>query len=53
LTPVFWSDNYISLPPHAVGTFYARFPDGEAPELKLRGWNVTFETTTNSPPAYF
>jgi len=43
LTPVFWDDNYISLPPHTAKTFHAQFPDGAAPELKLRGWNVKFE----------
>ena len=43
LTPVFWDDNYISLPPHATKTFHAHFPDGEKPELKLQGWNVKFE----------
>lgn len=42
LTPVFWNDNYISLPPHAAKTFHAEFPDGEKPELKLQGWNVKF-----------
>ena len=42
LTPVFWDDNYISLPPHTSRVFHARFPDGTAPELKLRGWNVNF-----------
>jgi exo-1,4-beta-D-glucosaminidase len=43
LTPVFWDDNYISLPPHTQRVFHARFPKGEAPELKLQGWNVTFK----------
>lgn len=43
LTPVFWDDNYISLPPHAGKTFHARFLPGERPELKLQGWNVNFE----------
>lgn len=43
LTPVFWDDNYISLPPHTAKTFHANFPDGRTPELKLRGWNVKFE----------
>jgi exo-1,4-beta-D-glucosaminidase len=46
LTPVFWDDNYISLPPHATKTFHADFPDGEEPELKLRGWNLKFENVT-------
>jgi exo-1,4-beta-D-glucosaminidase len=40
LTPVFWDDNYVSLPPHATKTFHAHFPSGERPELKLQGWNV-------------
>jgi exo-1,4-beta-D-glucosaminidase len=43
LTPVFWDDNYVSLPPHTTKTFHAKFPGGETPELKLRGWNVKFE----------
>lgn len=43
LTPVFWDDNYISLPPHATKVFHASFPNGEKPELKLHGWNVKFE----------
>jgi exo-1,4-beta-D-glucosaminidase len=50
LTPVFWEDNYISLPPHATKVFGASFPfsgvpklKSEAPELKLQGWNVQFE----------
>jgi exo-1,4-beta-D-glucosaminidase len=40
LTPVFWDDNYISLPPHTTKTIHAKFPDGEKPELNLQGWNV-------------
>ena len=40
LTPVFWDDNYISLPPHATRTFHTEFPKGEKPELELQGWNV-------------
>jgi exo-1,4-beta-D-glucosaminidase len=47
LTPVFWDDNYISLPPHAGKVLHARFPGSERPELKLQGWNVTFENTTS------
>lgn len=46
LTPVLWDDNYISLPPHGIKTFHADFPDGQSPELKLRGWNVKFEKVT-------
>jgi len=42
LTPVFWGDNYVSLPGHASRSYWVRFPKGETPELKLRGWNVTF-----------
>jgi exo-1,4-beta-D-glucosaminidase len=42
LTPVFWDDNYVSLPPHATKTFHAHFPNGGKPELKLHGWNVKF-----------
>jgi exo-1,4-beta-D-glucosaminidase len=45
LTPVFWDDNYVSLPPHTTKTFHARFPDGENPELKLQGWNVKFKSS--------
>ncbi|HUE35890.1 MAG TPA: glycoside hydrolase family 2 TIM barrel-domain containing protein, partial [Candidatus Acidoferrum sp.] len=46
LTPVFWDDNYVSLPPHTTKTFHADFPDGPPPQLKLRGWNVKFENVT-------
>jgi exo-1,4-beta-D-glucosaminidase len=46
LTPVFWDDNYISLLPHTTKTFHASFPDGEEPELKLKGWNVKFDNAT-------
>ena len=46
LTPVFWDDNYVSLPPHATKTFHAHFPKGERPELKLQGWNVKFDDIT-------
>ncbi len=42
LTPVFWDDNYISLPPHSSRTLHARFPTGEPPQLKIRGWNAQF-----------
>ncbi len=42
LTPVFWSDNYVSLPPHTTKVFHAHFSKGEKPVLKLRGWNVKF-----------
>jgi exo-1,4-beta-D-glucosaminidase len=48
LTPVFWDDNYVSLLPHAVKTFHVRFPAGETPELKLQGWNITFENVTTT-----
>jgi len=48
LTPVFWDDNYVSLLPHAAKTFRVRFPCGETPELKLQGWNVTFENITTT-----
>ncbi|HKI69469.1 MAG TPA: hypothetical protein VKA67_07770, partial [Verrucomicrobiae bacterium] len=43
LTPVFWDDNYVSLPPHTTKIFHARFLDGGRPELKLKGWNVKFD----------
>ena len=43
LTPVFWDDNYISLPPHTKKVLHVRFPEGEAPELKVEGWNVKFK----------
>jgi exo-1,4-beta-D-glucosaminidase len=42
LTPVFWDDNYISLPPGAQRVLHVKFPPGETPELKLQGWNVKF-----------
>jgi exo-1,4-beta-D-glucosaminidase len=44
LTPVFWEDNYVSLPPHSSKSYSAILPKRAArPELKLRGWNVKFE----------
>jgi exo-1,4-beta-D-glucosaminidase len=51
LLPVFWSDNYVSLPPGAKRTYQAHIPavpGGEEPEPRLRGWNVKFETITKS-----
>lgn len=42
LTPVFWDDNYVSLPPHATRVFHAHFPANETPQLELQGWNATF-----------
>jgi exo-1,4-beta-D-glucosaminidase len=42
LVPVFWDDNYVSLPPHTKKILHAHFPNGEKPELKLEGWNVKF-----------
>ena len=51
LTPVFWDDNYISLPPHATKTFHTHIqviPAGETTvELELQGWNVKFENVTD------
>jgi len=47
LTPVFWDDNYISLPPHTKRVLHARFPEGEAPALKLQGWNVKFNNSAD------
>jgi exo-1,4-beta-D-glucosaminidase len=46
LTPVFWDDNYVSLPPHTRKVFHAHFPGGETPELKLQGWNVKFDNVS-------
>jgi len=44
LTPVFWDDNYVSLPPHAKKTYFALLPTHSTnPELKLQGWNVKFK----------
>lgn len=43
LTPVIWSDNYVSLPPHSGGFYIADFPAAEKPRLELRGWNVAFK----------
>lgn len=43
LTPVFWDDNYVSLPPRTTKVFHAHFPNDEEPQLKLQGWNVKFE----------
>ncbi|HEV2328351.1 MAG TPA: glycoside hydrolase family 2 TIM barrel-domain containing protein [Verrucomicrobiae bacterium] len=45
LTPAFWSDNYISLPPNSEDSYTADFADEEKPELKLSGWNVAFKRT--------
>lgn len=42
LAPVFWNDNYVSLPPHTENSYIANFPDRETPELKLNGWNAEF-----------
>ncbi|MGH7941775.1 MAG: hypothetical protein ACREFR_11965 [Limisphaerales bacterium] len=42
IVPVIWNDNYISLPPHASGSYIADFPAGKQPELRLKGWNVDF-----------
>ena len=43
ITPIFWDDNYISLPPHTTKTFRVHFSAGSGtPELKLQGWNVKF-----------
>jgi exo-1,4-beta-D-glucosaminidase len=43
LTPVFWDDNYVSLPPHTRRTYRALLPAFSVkPELKLQGWNVKF-----------
>jgi exo-1,4-beta-D-glucosaminidase len=42
LTPVIWTDNYVSLPPHSGGLYIADFPAGEKPALELTGWNVAF-----------
>ncbi len=44
ITPVFWDDNYVTIPPHASKVFHAHFPSGQTPELKLQGWNVKFDT---------
>lgn len=54
LTPVFWDDNYISLPPHTTKTIYAKFPSltGE-PILKLKGWNVKFGNVISDRPIAF
>lgn len=42
ITPIFWNDNYVSLPPHTTKSFDAYFFRDEKPELKLQGWNVKF-----------
>jgi exo-1,4-beta-D-glucosaminidase len=47
LLPVFWSDNYISLPPGAQKTYHAHLPSvatHDALELRLKGWNVKSES---------
>jgi exo-1,4-beta-D-glucosaminidase len=43
LVPVMWTDNYVSLPPGAKRVYRAHIPsvpDGEKPELRVRGWNL-------------
>ena len=45
LAPIFWDDNYVSLPPHTRKIFHAQFLNEEKPELKLQGWRVKFENT--------
>jgi len=45
ILPVFWEDNYISLPPNETRTIEATFAVGDlgddSPQLKLNGWNAT------------
>lgn len=48
LTPVFWDDNYVSLPPHSRRVLHVQFPKNEPPNLILQGWNVRFNNATNS-----
>lgn len=43
LTPVFWDDNYVSLPPHSSRTCHVHFPAGDHPEFEMRGWNVPLQ----------
>jgi hypothetical protein len=43
LTPVVWTDNYVSLPPGVKRVYRAHIPSvalGERPELRLEGWNL-------------
>jgi exo-1,4-beta-D-glucosaminidase len=47
LLPVYWDDNYVSLPPHASRAYVALIPPSnrrENPELRVQGWNVKAET---------
>ena len=44
LTPVIWDDNYVSLPPHSERVYTAHLPPGEKGQLRLKGWNVRFDS---------
>lgn len=43
ITPVYWDDNYVSLPPHSARIYHAHFPACRMPDLELQGWNVAFQ----------
>jgi exo-1,4-beta-D-glucosaminidase len=42
IAPVFWSDNWIELPPGESTTLTALLPEGESstPQIHVEGWNV-------------
>lgn len=48
IAPVFWSDNWIELPPGESTTLTALLPDSETetPTVILDGWNVPSQTLT-------
>ena len=50
IAPVFWSDNWIEIPPGETRTLTASLPenDGATPEVRVDGWNVAPETLTPS-----
>jgi exo-1,4-beta-D-glucosaminidase len=48
IAPVFWSDNWIELPPGESTTLTALLPDSETgiPQVQVEGWNVAPVTLT-------
>ena len=52
IAPVFWSDNWIELPPGESTTLTALLPEDapQVPIVQLSGWNVA-ATTLNAQPA--
>ena len=48
IAPVFWSDNWIELPPGESTTLTALLPEGETetPAVIVDGWNISAQTLT-------